>query len=205
MRKIVVFNLVSLDGYFAGSEGEIDWHNVDDEFNKFAIEHTKTFGTILFGRVTYQMMESFWPARIATQNVAGGPKAAKDPKMSKEDLKIAKIINNVEKIVFSKTLKKTYETPVWKNIRLYNEIVPEEIRKRKQKPGQDIEIFGSGTIVQQFTNLGLIDEYQLMVNPVILGEGKPMFKDIKERLKLKLLKTRTFKNGNVLLYYVPKH
>lgn len=187
MRKIIVFNLVSLDGYFAGPNGDIDWHNVDDEFNKFAVEQTKTFGTILFGRTTYQLFESFWPA------------ALKDPKTAPDDRKIAKIIETAEKIVFSTTLKKVE----WKNSKLLHKINGEEIKRLKQKPGRDMVIFGSGTIVQAMTNLGLIDEYRLLVNPVILGNGKLLFKNMKDRLKLKLLKTRIFKNGNVLLCYQP--
>ena len=188
MRKIVVFNLVSLDGFFARTNGDIDWHNVDDEFNQFAIEQTRKVGAILFGRVTYQMFEYFWP------------KAVNDPKMSKEDLIIADIINNIEKIVFSKTLKKVEEKPNWKNVRLFKGIKPADIKKLKQQPGKDMVIFGSGTIAQQMTRLGLVDEIRLPVNPVVLGSGKPMFKDPQ---KLKLLRTRTFKNGNVLLCYSP--
>lgn len=190
MRKIIVFNLISLDGFFAGTDGNIDWHVVDDEFNQFAIEQTRKFGTILFGRVTYQIFEDFWP------------KAPSDPKMSKEDLVIADIINNIEKIVFSKTLKNVGEKPNWKNVKLFKAIIPEKIKKLKRSRGRDIVIFGSGTIAQQLTNLGLVDEIRLLVNPVVLGSGKPMFKD---KLKLKFLKTRTFKNGNVLLTYVPQY
>jgi dihydrofolate reductase len=185
MRKIIMFNLVTLDGFFAGVDGNIDWHNVDDEFNKFAIKQTSEFGTILFGRTTYELFESYWP------------KALIDPKTSKDDLKIAKIIDEVEKIVFSKNLKEV----TWKNSKLFRKIDIEEVRKLKRQKGKDMAIFGSGTIVQQFTNLGLIDEYRLMVNPVILGKGKPLFKDLRDMQSLKLLKTRTFKNGNILLFY----
>jgi len=186
MRKLVVFNLVSLDGYFAGVDGNIDWHMVDDEFNTFAVEQTASFGAIIFGRTTYQIFEDFWP------------KALNDPKMSPDDRKIAKIIDDVEKIVFSKTLKKVS----WKNTKLFHKIDLKEIKKLKSQEGNNIVIFGSGTIVQQFTDLGLIDEYRLLLNPIILGAGKSMFKDVKQ-LSLKLLETRTFKNGNVLLTYLP--
>jgi dihydrofolate reductase len=188
MRKIVMFNLISLDGFFAGPKGEIDWHVTDDEFNKFGVEQTRTFGTILFGRITYQLFEDFWP------------KAAKDPKMSNEDLIIAKIINNIDKIVFSKTLKEISETPNWKNVRLFREVSPKDVQKLKGKAGKDIVIFGSGTIVQRMTDLRLIDEYRVLVNPVVLGRGKLLFRDVK-RLNLKLVKIRKFKSGNVLLQY----
>lgn len=187
MRKIVVFNLVSLDGYFAGEDGNIDWHKVDDEFNKFAIDQTGEFSTILFGRVTYELFEGFWP------------KALKDPATSDDDRKVAQIIEDNEKIVFSKTRKNV----TWNNSKLFNEINSEELLKLKNLPGKDIVIFGSGTIVQAFANLGLIDEYRLLVNPVILGKGKPMFKDVK-KFDLKLQSVRNFKNGNVLLTYQVK-
>ncbi len=187
MRKIVVFNLVSLDGYFAGPKGEIDWHNTDDEFSKFAIEQIQTFKTLIFGRVTYELMASYWPT----------------PEAIKNDPIVANQLNTLPKIVFSKTLKKVKENKIWKNVKLFKTINPEEIKKLKLNSGGDITILGSGTIVQAFTNLGLIDEYRLLVNPIVLGHGKPMFKNIKNQLKLKLLKTRKFKNGNVLLYYRP--
>jgi len=186
MRKLIVFNLISLDGFFAGTDGNIDWHQVDDEFNKFAVEQTKTFGAIIFGKTTYQLFESFWPS------------AVNDPKMSPEDREIAKTIDDVEKIVFSKSLKEI----TWKNSKLVHEINPEEIKKWKESEGGPMVIFGSGTIVQQMTNLDLIDEYRLMVNPIILGKGKAMFKDV-DQVKLKLLDSKTFGNGNILLYYQP--
>lgn len=188
MRKIVVFNLVSLDGYFAGPKGDIDWHNTDREFGKFAEEQTSEFKTLIFGRVTYELMKSYWPT----------------PQAIKDDPIVAKVLNTAPKIVFSKTLEKVEETPVWKNVTLFKEINPEEIKRLKTQPGGDMTILGSGTIVQTFTNLSLIDEYRLLVNPVILGRGKPMFNNVKDRLQLKLLKTRNFKSGNVLLSYSPR-
>jgi len=185
MRKIIVFNMVSVDGFFAGVDGNLDWHNVDDEFNKFAIKQMREFHTILFGRTTYQMFESFWPV------------ALKDPNTSEDNRKVAQSINDIEKIVFSSTLEKV----TWNNSKILKEINSEEIKKLKQETGKDMVIFGSGTIVQAMTNLNLIDEYRLMINPVILGQGKPMFKDLKDIVNLKLLNTKTFKNGNVLLCY----
>lgn len=186
MRKIIVFNLISIDGFFAGSDGNIDWHNVDDEFNTFAIEQTKTFGTILFGKTTYKLFEVYWPAALA------------DPATSSDDRQIAQTIEDIEKIVFSKSIQDVS----WKNTKLLHDVDPEEIKHWKESEGQDMAIFGSGTIVQQLANLGLIDEYRLLVNPVILGEGKPLFKNV-HKLDLKLINTRTFGNGNVLLTYIP--
>jgi dihydrofolate reductase len=185
MRNIVMFNLVSVDGFFAGTDGNIDWHVVDDEFNKAAVEMIQRFDTILFGRVTYQLFESYWP------------NAAKDPATSTEDRIIANKINEMAKMVFSKTLDRV----TWANAQLLHELVPQEIDKMKHQQGRDIVIYGSGTIVQQLTKLGLLDEYQLLVNPVILGNGKPLFKDVHGTLNLKLLSTKQFRSGNVLLTY----
>jgi len=177
--------MVSVDGFFAGVDGNLDWHNVDDEFNKFVVEQLREFHTILFGRTTYQMFESFWPV------------ALKDQKTSEDNRKVAQSINDIEKIVFSSTLEKV----TWNNSKILKKIDSEEIKKLKQEPGKDMVIFGSGTIVQAMTNLNLIDEYRLMINPVLLGQGKPMFKDMKDKVNLKLRNTKTFKNGNVLICY----
>lgn len=179
--------MITLDGYFEGPNQDISWHTVDDEFNEFAIEHTKSFGALMFGRVTYDLFESYWP------------KALVDPQTSKDDRVIAKIIEDIEKIVFSTTLKKV----TWNNSKLFHDIKKTDIEKLKEKKGKDIAIFGSGKIVQQLANLKLIDEYRIMVNPIVLGEGRAMFENVKN-LKLKLKNTRIFKNGNVLLTYTPQ-
>lgn len=185
MAKLIVFNMVSLDGYYAGLNGDISWHNTDAEFGKFADEQTKLFGTQLYGRVTYQVMESYWPTE----------KGRKDSPI------VADLMNSTPKVVFSKTLKEAHETENWKNVTLKRMIDPAEINQLKQKSTRPLVIFGSGSIVQELTNLSLIDEYWLMVNPVILGNGKLLFQNMKKQLTLKLLKTKTFQNGNVLLYY----
>ncbi len=187
MRKIIVFNLISIDGYFAGVDGNIDWHNVDDEFNDFAVSQTKTFSAIIFGKTTYKMFEDYWPT------------ALKDPSTSPEDRQIAQAIEDMEKIVFSKSLEKV----TWNNTNLYHEINKEEIKDWKKAEGGPMVIFGSGTIVQQLAGLGLIDEYRLMINPIILGSGKPMFRNV-VKTTLKLVDSKVFKSGNVLLTYVPK-
>ncbi len=189
MRKVLVFNLVSLDGYFEGPNRDISWHNVtsgsgmDEEFNEYAVEMLNSVDTLIFGRVTYELMASYWPT----------------PDVIKNDPMVAERMNHLSKIVFSRTLDKVE----WNNTRLAKDNIEEEMKKMKQQPGKDMVILGSGSIVSQFAHLGLIDEYRLMVNPVVLGRGNPLFKDIKDRLYLKLLKTRTFRSGNVLLYYEP--
>lgn len=187
MRKIVVFNLVTVDGFFAGLNGEIDWHNYDAEMGAFSMEQMKSLGALIFGHTTYELMASYWPT----------------PDGIKSEPVVAEIMNNIPKIIFSKTMQEVKDGPVWKNVKVFHEIKPEEIMKMKEQEGGDIAIFGSGTIVQQFTNLGLIDEYRLIVNPLILGSGKALFKDVKNKHNLKLIKTKVFENGNVLLCYEP--
>jgi len=187
MKKLIVFNMLSLDGYFAGPKGEIDWHTVDKEFNQYAAQTVQTFDTILFGRITYRLFENYWP------------NAAKDPTISSEDRIIANAINDMTKIVFSKTL----DNVSWNNAKLYHELTAEIIQRLKQQSGKDIVIYGSGTVVQTLTNLGLIDEYRFMVGPVVLGRGKPMFENA-EKHTFKLMEARPFSaSGNVLLRYSP--
>jgi dihydrofolate reductase len=183
MRKVIVAMQVTLDGYFEGPNREIDWHNVDTEFNEYAIDMLNSVDTLLFGRVTYELMASYWPTPDAIKN----------------DPIVAEKMNTLPKIVFSKTLNKVE----WNNTRLVKDVISKEIEKMKQGPGKDMAILGSGSIMSEFAQRGLIDEYRIMVNPSVLGDGKPLFKGIKDRLNLKLTKTRTFGNGNVLLYYQP--
>lgn len=183
MRKVVMLNRVSIDGFFAGPDGEIDWFIRDPEVDKASHEGGQA-DTVLFGRVTYAMFESVW--------------TKVDPKAPKEMRNTAKELSQMTKIVFSKTLKQV----TWENSKLVKGNVAEEVRKLKQGKGLGIIIFGSGTIVQQLTSEGLIDDYWFIVTPVILGAGKPLFTGVK-RLNLELLDARNFKSGNILLHYRP--
>jgi dihydrofolate reductase len=183
MRKVIMLNRVSIDGFFAGPNGEIDWFIHDPEVDKAAHEGGQA-DTVLFGRVTYQLFESVWP------------KVAVDPKASGEARNTAKELSQMTKIVFSKTLKEV----TWENSKLFNGGVAEEVRRLKKEKGPDIIIFGSGTIVQQLASEGLIDDYFFVVTPVILGAGKSLFTRVK-KIDLDLLETRDFKSGNVLLHY----
>lgn len=185
MRKLLVFNLITVDGFFAGPHGEIDWHNYNDEISAFSTKQMKTLGMLMFGRTTYEIMASYWPT----------------PSGIKSEPIVAKIMNSIPKIVFSKTLQDIQDGSVWKHVRVFSDIQPEKIIKLKEQKDKDIAIFGSGTIVQALTRYGLIDEYRLMVNPLSLGKGKPLFT---EKINFKLTKTKKFKNGNVLLVYQPK-
>jgi len=187
MRKVILSNMVTLDGFFEGPNKELDWHIVDEEFNQYANDLLSNVDALLFGRVTYQLMADYWPA------------AATNPSTSKSDLEIADKMNNLPKIVFSKTLQEVE----WNNSRLVKENIAEEISKMKQESGKDIVIFGSGSIVTTLMQLGLIDEYRIIVNPVVLGSGKPLFKGINDKRNLKLLKTKVLGSGIVILYYQP--
>jgi dihydrofolate reductase len=183
MRKVGVFNFVTLDGYFEGPHRDISWHKHDADGTAYAAEGLKSGSTLLFGRVTYELMASYWPTPLAIKN----------------DPIVAEGMNKAEKIVFSRTLEKAE----WSNTKMVKNNIGEEVRKLKQMPGKDMTLLGSGSIMTQLAEQGLIDEYQFMVDPVVLGAGTPIFKNIKQRLNLKLTKTRTFNNGNVLLCYEP--
>lgn len=183
MRKVSVLNRVSIDGFYAGPKGEIDWFIHEAEVEKAAHELMAP-DTLLMGRVTYQMFESYWPP------VARDPNAPEDARV------IANELNELTKVVFSTTL----EEVTWVNSRLVKGDMTKEVSRLKQGNGADITIFGSGTIVQQLAAEGLIDEYLIVVTPVILGAGKPLFKEVKKS-NLELLKTRSFPSGNVLLHY----
>lgn len=184
MRRIVVFNQVTLDGYIADVNGDMSWaHKQDAEWNAFVAGNAKGECVLVFGRITYEMMASWWPT----------PQAMKSMPV------VAERMNNLPKVVFSRTL----DQASWNNTKLVKDSMVAELRRMKEEPGPDVVIFGSGTVVSQLAQEGLIDEYQIVVNPVVLGKGKSMFDGIKEKLTLKLTKTRTFGNGNVLLCYEP--
>ena len=183
MRKVIFFMLTSLDGFYEGPNKDINWHHVDEEFNEFAIAQLGTVDMLLFGRVTYEGMASYWPTQIAVTN----------------DPVVAGKMNSLPKIVFSKTMSSAQ----WQNTRLIKDHFVEEITKLKQQPGKDLIIFGSSDLAVTFIENGLIDEYRIMINPVALGHGKTLFQGLKDKLELKLIKTKTFGSGNVLLYYAP--
>ena len=186
MRTLIVFNHVTLDGYFVDANGGFNWArkgNDDREYSAFVAENASGGGQLLFGRVTYELMASYWPTPIADQH----------------NPTVAKAMNRMPKVVFSRTLDKAS----WNNTKLVKGDMVAEIRKMKDEPGPDMAILGSGSIVSQLAPEHLIDEYQMVVDPVVLGMGRTMFEGIKEKLDLKLTKTRTFRNGKVFLCFEP--
>jgi dihydrofolate reductase len=187
MRKLSSFTQVTLDGYFTGRNGDLSWAHEgqqDAEWNAFVAENASGDGPLLFGRITYELMVRYWPTSAAHEN----------------DPVVAEGMNSLPKVVFSRTLDKAS----WSNTRLVKGDLVTEVRKLKQEPGEGMAILGSGSIVSQLAQAGLIDEYQVVVKPVVLGEGRTLFEGIKHKLSLKLTKTRSFTNGNVLLSYEPR-
>jgi dihydrofolate reductase len=186
MRKIIVTMWISLDGFIAGPNEAMDWVLVDDQMGKYEDSMVSNADTLLLGRVTYDSFAGAWPY------------VPDNPEASEGEKQYARIVNALQKVVFSKSLEKAE----WHNSKLLRAINSAEIEKLKQEPGKDIVIYGSASIVQQLTNLGLIDEYQLLVHPIVLGSGKHLFKDV-SKTNLKLVETKTFSSGVVLLTYQP--
>jgi dihydrofolate reductase len=195
MRRIVMFNRVTVDGCFAGPDGNLDWVVPEEELDKAAAEGMPGTGTILFGRRTYEQCEGFWPG------VADDASAATDPhdpdRRSPEIRAMATFINEATKVVFSRTLKDV----TWRNSHLLHELDPREIEAMKVEAGKDMIIFGSGSIVAQLTEHGLIDEYRLVVSPIVLGSGRPLLSGVSKSMRLELLEARQYPSGNVMLRY----
>lgn len=181
MRKVILFNLMSLDGFFEGPNRDIEWHSVDEEFNDFANGQLASTDGLIFGRVTYEMMADYWPKDEAIRS----------------DPVIASWMNKLPKYVFSHTL----ERADWTNTMLVKGDAAVELRKIKSQPGRDLFIFGSADLSTSLIRNNLIDEYRVLVNPILLGQGTPLFHGLPEPIKLQHSSTRTFKNGNVLLIY----
>lgn len=186
MRRLIVFNQISLDGYFVDADGDMSWAKEgsdDEEFNAFVEGNASGSGVLLFGRLTYELMVAFWPTPQARQLMPV----------------VAEGMNAAPKVVFSRTLRKAS----WNNTRLVQGDLVPEIRRMKAEPGGDVVILGSGTIVSQLAPTGLIDEYQLVISPLVLGTGRTMFQGVKEPLRLERTRSRMFRNGKVFLCYAP--
>jgi dihydrofolate reductase len=182
MRKLLVFNNVTLDGYFSDAAGDLSWaHRQDEEWKAYVADNAKGESVLLLGRVTYELMVRFWPTAQAIELMPA----------------MAERMNNREKVVFSRTL----ENASWNRTRLVKSDPAAEVRRMKKEPGPSMVLLGSGSIVSLLAQEGLIDEYQVVVNPVVLGKGRSMFDGVQRTLNLKMTRTRTFKNGNVLLCY----
>ena len=183
MRGLAVFNNLSLDGYIADESGDMSWaHKQDPEWLAFTSENASGEAELVFGRVTYDLMAGWWPTPQARESLPD----------------VARRMNALPKVVFSRTLEKAS----WQNTRLVKGDLPAEMRRLKAECGPDMVIMGSGSIVSQLTDAGLVDEYQVVVHGLVLGRGKKMF-DVREKTPLALKKSRVFGNGNVVLWYEP--
>lgn len=184
MRKLTVFNHISLDGYFVSASGDMSWAHQgseDAEYQAFVANNASGDSEMLFGRVTYEMMAGFWPTPTAHQQMPV----------------VADKMNNGRKVVFSRTLTKAD----WTNTKLVKGDLVEEVKKMKEADGPDMVILGSGSIVAQLAAAGLIDTYQVVVNPVALGAGRTLFEGLPEIMRLKLTNSRAFKNGKTFLTF----
>jgi dihydrofolate reductase len=183
MRKILAFLVVTVDGYYEGPDQEFDWPVVDEEFNAFGLEQLEEIDTLLFGRVTYEGMAAYWPT----------------PAAKEDDPRVAAKMNSLPKVVVSRTL----DNAEWGSTRIVKDDVAEELTKLKQQPGKDIAVFGSSDLTVSLLRMGLVDELRIMVHPVVLGAGRSLFRTATERISLKLVSTRTFRSGSVMLCYQP--
>ena len=183
MRPLTVYNFITLNGFYKGPGEDTSWNRQGAEEYEYAAESAGNAGVLVFGRVTYEHMAAFWPTPAALNTMP----------------EVAAGMNRAEKIVFSKTLKEA----TWSNTRLINGDMITAMKQLKATPGPGFTILGSGSIVTQFADAGLIDEYEFMLNPVALGEGASIFQGLKQKLDLELVSSRTFKSGVLQLRYKP--
>jgi len=179
MKKVIFQMSASVDGYVEGPNREIDWHVVDDEFNAFAVETLSSTDVLIMGRKTYELMAGYWPS------AAGNDPAVKEK------------MNSTPKLVFSRTLKRVD----WQNSRLAEGTVADEVSRLKEVSGDGVLWVGGSDLAASFLEQNLIDELHIILTPLLLGAGKTMFEGIMKRYPLRLLSTRTFKSGAVVLVY----
>jgi dihydrofolate reductase len=182
MRKLSVFNQISLDGYFTDASSDMSWaHSRDAEWSKFSADNAGGDAELVFGRKTYELMASFWPTKQAKDSMP----------------EVARGMNRMRKTVFSRTLKRA----AWENTRVAAGDLATEVGRMKGESGPDLLIMGSGEIVTQLTQAELIDDFQLVVVPIVLGSGRSLFEGVTGKPRFKLTRTRAFTNGNVVCWY----
>ena len=184
MAKLNSFTFITMNGFFKGPQDDISWHKNDDpEKDKYAVKGIQSGGTLIFGRITYEMMASQWTS----------------PEIKKSNPQAAEGMTNADKIVFSRTLKKAD----WKNTRLISGDLITEVKKLKKESGKDMVVLGSGTILSQLAQNNLIDKYLVMLDPVAIGTGTPIFSNVHHKLNLKLIDVQKFESGVLVLTYEP--
>ena len=186
MRKIIISNFISLDGYFAGINGDLDWVTADEEHHQYSTALLSAADLLMFGRSTYEVFKAYWPL------------VSESPPTPQGEIEVAQKLNSIAKLVFSSSL----QTTDW-NTTVRRSLAPDEINEIKQQPGKNIVVFGSGMLAKSLIQYDLIDEYHLLIQPVALGRGKPMFVLDNARLNLKLTQTEPCASGVVRHYYVP--
>ena len=197
MGRIVLFARVTPDGYLGAPGGDLSWMKPDDELDKAVMGKNPAFDTFVFGRSTYEMMASYWPNAIDESQTAADPHDTR--RRTAETRAMGVALNENRKLVFSTSLKEAS----WKNTQLLRKFDPRQIETLKREARADMLVLGSGSIVSQLTEHGLLDEYQLVVSPILLGGGVPLLRDVTRRVPLELLEARAFASGNVLLRYAP--
>lgn len=184
MAKLTSFTFISLNGFYKGKNGDINWHQHGGEEAEYSVESLKLNNILLFGRVTYEMMKSFWPTQMAYDSFP----------------QVADGMNHSEKLVVSKTLKSTD----WENTQIIKENLIERITELKKESKKNITLLGSGKILNQLSNANLVDEYQIMIDPIFIEKGEPILDNLNDNINLELTKTKIFKSGTILLHYQPK-
>lgn len=183
MRKVILMMQLSLDGFIEGPERDLGWHRVDEELHSHFNEELRTMGAFLDGRVTYELMAAYWPT------------ADQDPSSTAAEIEFARIWRDMPKIVYSRSLA----TADW-NTEVVRDVVAEDVVRLKEQPGGDLAL-GGADLAAAFRRLGLIDEYRIYAHPVLIGRGKPLFQEAEGMTPLRLLESRTFGNGVVLMRY----
>jgi dihydrofolate reductase len=183
MKKLSAFNFISLNGYYKGGNNDISWHHHGGEEERFSEQMLSLNNILLFGRVTYELMAGFWPSPMAKE----------------QSPLVAEGMNKAEKIVFSRTLKQAN----WQHTSIIKDNIIEEVRKLKKSSKKDLTILGSGSIVSVLVDAGLIDEFGIMLDPVVLAKGSTVFPGIKKNIELELISSSVLKSGVLLLSYQP--
>lgn len=193
VRTLFLHTIVSLDGFIEGPHGELDWQFIDTEFEEYTNDMLRSIDAMLYGRVSYQLLAEYWPTAVEH------PAAAADPSRPETHIETARLMNALPKYVISSTLQTTH----WDNSHIISEDVPEQIEQLKNQPGKDIALFAGARLTASLMEHDLIDEYRLVINPVLLGSGTPLFNDGHEEADLTLLDVKRFNSGALVLRYAP--
>ena len=184
MARISTYTTVSIDGFFADSQGDMTWaHKSDPEWQTYVTQNAGSGGGLMFGRTTYELMIGYWPTPQAAERTPA----------------VAERMNALPKVVFSRTLHQAS----WRNTTLFADDLVGNVKRLKDQPGPDFVILGSGSLVAQLTEAGLIDEFKIVLSPIVLGRGQTLFEGVSRKTPIKLVDWRTFGNGNVVLTYEP--